>query len=64
MMVRSREHYTTYCWWVEVHNKKPNCEKLFNNDSVASEKKVLKFSETDETYLLGFHGCDNGATWC
>jgi hypothetical protein len=46
-----------------VHNKKPNGEKLFNNDNVASEKNVLRFNKSDETYLLGFHGCDNGATW-
>jgi hypothetical protein len=30
-----------------VHNKKPNGEELFNNDSVAREKKVLRFNESD-----------------
>jgi len=34
-----------------VHNKKPNGEELINNDSVTSEKKVLRFNKSDKTYL-------------
>jgi hypothetical protein len=34
-----------------VHNKRPNGEELINNDNVISEKKVLRFNESDETFL-------------
>ncbi len=34
-----------------MHNKKPNGEELINNDNVTSEKKVLRFNQSDETYL-------------
>ncbi len=47
-----------------MDNKKLNGEELFKDDSVVSEKKNLRFTESDKTYLLGFHGCDHGVTWC
>jgi len=37
-----------------VHNKKPNGEELINNGSVISEKKVLRFNKSDETYLVSW----------
>jgi hypothetical protein len=47
-----------------LHSERPILGKEFHNDgNVVGKREFLRFCMSDETYMLGFMGGGNGATW-